>query len=83
MRGEKNPCCFFVLVCLLWLLWCFGGSTVDNLGGDEWCIVVVFFVVDVVSAAFVLVVGFSRARCLFVCCWLGCRSRGDGGCESR
>ena len=33
----------------------------------------------VVSAAFVLVAGLSRVRCLSDCCWLGCRSRGEGG----
>ena len=30
------------------------------------------------SATFVLVVDSSRVRCLFVCCVLGCRIRGDG-----
>ena len=47
---------------------------IDYVGEDEKCVVVV-----IVSAAFVLVVGFIRARCLFACCWLGCRSRGDRG----
>ena len=41
---------------------------------DKWCIVVV-------GAAFVLVVDFRHVRRLFVCCWLGCRSRGDGDRE--
>ena len=65
----------FLRVCLL----CFGGgSSDDDLGEDESCVVVVFFVV-VVSDDFVLVVGFSRVHYTFVCCWLGCRCRGDAG----
>ena len=47
------------------------------MGEDEQCVVVIFFVV-VVCAASVLVVGSSRVRCVFVCCWLDCRCRGDG-----
>ena len=40
------------------------------------------------SSVLVLVVSLSRTCCLVVCCWLGCRSRGDRGrgscwlCES-
>ena len=26
-----------------------------------------------------MVVSFSRVRCVFECCWFGCRCRGDGG----
>ena len=56
------------------------GSNVEYLGEDEKRTVVVFFdFFVVVSAALVLVVGFSRVRCLFACFWLGYRSRGDGG----
>ena len=42
------------------------------------CVVVVIFVV-VISATFVLVLGFSRVRCLIVCSWLICRCRVGGG----
>ena len=34
-----------------------------------WCFVIVF----------VLFASLSRTYCLVVCCWLGCRSRGDRG----
>ena len=34
--------------------------------------------VVVVGAAFVVVVVFSRVRCLSECSWFGCRCRGDG-----
>ena len=44
----SNPgCCFAKQVCLMWLLWCWGGSTVDQLREDECRIVVVFIVVFV------------------------------------
>ena len=59
----------FLLVCLMWFL-CWGGdSTADCLGEDEQCVVLVVFVV-IVSAAFVLVVGLSRVRCLYVVGWV-------------
>ena len=55
----------------------FGISTVDQVEEKELCIIVFFFVV-VVRAVFVLILDFSRVGCVFVCCRLGCRSRGDG-----
>ena len=63
---------------LLWLLWCYGGSTVDVLGEDDWRIVVVLLLV-VFCVVFALVVSLSRACCLVVRCWLGIRSDGDKG----
>ena len=62
----------------MWLFWCSGGSTVDQVREDELRIVVVFLVV-VFGVVFVLVVRLSRTCCLVVRCELGCRSRGDGG----
>ena len=61
------------LPCLLWLLWCVGGSAVDEVGEEEWCIVV-----DLRRRRQGRL-RLGRVRCLFVCCWLGCRTRGDGG----
>ena len=37
------------------------------------CFVVAENKLSIIGETFVLVVGFSRARCLFVRCWLGCR----------
>ena len=46
---EKRKPCLLLLaeLLLLWLLWCYGGSTVDDLGEGEKRIVVVLFVVFV------------------------------------
>ena len=64
-------------MCLLWLLWCCGGSTANELKEGEWRIVVLLVVVF--RVIFVLVVSLSRTCCLVVRFWLGCRSRGGGG----
>ena len=53
------------LVCGLRLPCSCWDSTLDFLGEEAQCVVIAVFVV--VGAAFVAVVGFSRARCLSVC----------------
>ena len=66
-----NPgCCLFERVSLVWLLGCCGGSTVTLLREDEQRTFVVLLVV-VFGVVFVLVVGFSRVRCLFVLLLVG------------
>ena len=55
----RNPVFDSLLVCVLWLLWCFGGSTVDFLGGTEQCIVV--FYVVIVGVCVVCLAAFGLA----------------------
>ena len=62
---KKTWLLFFIVLFTVVPFGVAGRSTADYLAEDEWFIVVVI----------------SRVRCLFVCCWLGCRSCGDGGRE--
>ena len=77
---REKPCLLlFAELLWLWLLCCYGGSTVDYLGEDEERIVVVLFVV-VVSAVFVWAVSSSVVGWIVMVVVIGVMGR--AGCLS-